>query len=216
MVTTMMSVDCRQRNRFGVDLSLADRARRIRLLLTDCDGVLTDGTVYYSAEGEALKRFHMRDGMGVERLRSAVQVDVGIISGETSPALRQRAAKLGIDELHLGIRDKHAVLAEIIARRGLALEQVAYIGDDVNDVTVMELVGLAACPADATPFAKAAAHVVCRTRGGDGVLREVAELIIAAHLAPFANDHRLPALHDRAQKDMVLPAWISVDERSEW
>jgi 3-deoxy-D-manno-octulosonate 8-phosphate phosphatase (KDO 8-P phosphatase) len=216
MVTTMMPVDCRQRSRFGVDFSLAERARRIRLLLTDCDGVLTDGTVYYSAEGEALKRFHMRDGMGVERLRTLVQVDVGIITGEVSPSLRKRAAKLDIDELHLGVREKRARLDQIVARRGLALEQVAYIGDDVNDVAVLQAVGLAACPADATPFAQAAAHVVCRTRGGDGVLREVAELIIAAHLALFANGHRPPAHHDRPQPDMVLPAWIAVDERSEW
>ncbi len=216
MVTTMMPVDCRQRSRFGVDFSLAERAQRIRLLLTDCDGVLTDGTVYYSAEGEALKRFHMRDGMGVERLRTLAQVDVGIITGEVSPSLRKRAAKLDIDELHLGVRDKRSRLDQIVARRGLALQQVAYIGDDVNDVAVLEAVGLAACPADATPFAQAAAHVVCRTRGGDGVLREVAELIIAAHLALFANGHRPSAHHDRPQPDMVLPAWIAVDERSEW
>jgi 3-deoxy-D-manno-octulosonate 8-phosphate phosphatase (KDO 8-P phosphatase) len=216
MVTTMMSVDCRQRSRFGVDFSLADRARRIRLLLTDCDGVLTDGTVYYSAEGEALKRFHMRDGMGVERLRTLVQVDVGIITGEMSPSLRKRAAKLDIDELHLGVCEKRARLDQIATRRGLALEQVAYIGDDVNDVAVLEAVGLAACPADATPFARAVAHMVCQTRGGDGVLREVAELIIAAQLAPNADSHQPPALHHRPQQGMVLPAWISVDERSEW
>jgi 3-deoxy-D-manno-octulosonate 8-phosphate phosphatase (KDO 8-P phosphatase) len=221
MVTPMHSaLGWLHRNGFGACLSLAERARCIRLLLTDCDGVLTDGTVYYSAEGEALKRFHMRDGMGVERLRSAVEVDVGIISGETSPALRQRAAKLGIDELHLGIRDKQAVLAEIIARRGLALEQVAYIGDDVNDVTVMELVGLAACPADATPFARTAAHMICQTLGGAGVLREVAELIIAAHATPPSNGAaRAVAPADAALAGLratVRDQWRCFDERSEW
>lgn len=220
MVTTMMSVDCRQHSRFGVDSSLAERARRIRLLLTDCDGVLTDGTVYYSDEGEALKRFHMRDGMGVERLRTVAQVDVGIVTGERSPALRQRAVKLGIDELHLNCRDKPAVLAEITARRGLALEQVAYIGDDVNDVAVMGMVGLSACPADATPFAKAAAHVVCRTAGGDGVLREVAELIIAAHLAPAANGRgrAVDFVPNPApvQSALAHDRWRCYDERSEW
>ena len=81
-----------------------------------------------------MKRFNIRDGMGVERLRTLVQVDVGIISGEASPALERRAAKLGIHELHLGIKDKKAVLDEILRRRGLELDQVAYIGDDVNDV----------------------------------------------------------------------------------
>jgi 3-deoxy-D-manno-octulosonate 8-phosphate phosphatase (KDO 8-P phosphatase) len=198
MVTPMHSaLGWLHRNGFGACLSLAERARCIRLLLTDCDGVLTDGTVYYSAEGEALKRFHMRDGMGVERLRSAVEVDVGIIS-----------------------RDKQAVLAEIIARRGLALEQVAYIGDDVNDVTVMELVGLAACPADATPFARTAAHMICQTLGGAGVLREVAELIIAAHATPPSNGAaRAVAPADAALAGLratVRDQWRCFDERSEW
>jgi len=216
MVTTMMSVDCRQRSRFGVDASLAERARRIRLLLTDCDGVLTDGTVYYSDEGEALKRFHMRDGMGVERLRTVVQVDVGIVTGERSPSLRQRAVKLGIDELHLNSRDKPAVVAEITARRGLSLEQVAYIGDDVNDVAVMEAVGLAACPADATPFAKAAAHLVCRTVGGAGVLREVAELIIAAQLTGHDNGRQAQALLDELVVITCRQDGTRIDERSEF
>ncbi len=220
MVTTMMLVDCRQRSRFGVDSGLAERARRVRLLLTDCDGVLTDGTVYYSDEGEALKRFHMRDGMGVERLRTVVQVDVGIVTGERSPSLRQRAVKLGIDELHLNSRDKPAVLAEIIARRGLSLEQVAYIGDDVNDVAVMEMVGLAACPADAAPFAKAAAHMVCQTAGGAGVLREVAELIIAAHAVPDLNGRQPVAAPTPAGRAglhaTTLAQWRCFDERSEW
>ena len=216
MVTTMMSVDCRQRSRFGVDASLAERARRIRLLLTDCDGVLTDGTVYYSDEGEALKRFHMRDGMGVERLRTVVQVDVGIVTGERSPSLRQRAVKLGIDELHLNSRDKPAVVAEITARRGLSLEQVAYIGDDVNDVAVMEAVGLAACPADATPFAKAAAHLVCRTVGGAGVLREVAELIIAAQLTGQDNGCQAQAWLDELVVITCRQDGTRIDERSEF
>ena len=181
---TTRSINGTYLNLPGNGSSLADRARRIRLLLTDCDGVLTDGTVFYSAEGEALKRFNIRDGMGVERLRTLVQVDVGIISGEASPALERRAAKLGIHELHLGIKDKEMVLDEILRRRGLEMDQVAYIGDDVNDVQVMGLVGLSACPADAMVFAREVAHVVCTTVGGEGVLREVAELIIGSQALP--------------------------------
>jgi 3-deoxy-D-manno-octulosonate 8-phosphate phosphatase (KDO 8-P phosphatase) len=156
------------------------RARAIRFLLTDSDGVLTDNGVYYSAAGEEMKRFSIRDGMGVERLRRFANVDVGIITGEQSGAVRQRAAKLMITELHLGIRDKVAVLQDILARRNLQLSQVAYIGDDTNDVAVMELVGLAGCPADATPFARTVAHYVCPSRGGYGAFRDFAELIIAA------------------------------------
>lgn len=205
-----------QRSSCGAGLSPIDRARRIGLLLTDCDGVLTDGTVYYSERGEALKRFNMRDGMGVERLRAIAQVDVGIISGELSPSLQQRAAKLGIDELHLGVREKQAVVAEIVARRSLTPEQVAYIGDDVNDVAAMGLVGLAACPADATPFAKAAAHLVCQTSGGAGVLREVAELIIAARLALAANGDHKQHHDDHLGCAALQRDWARLDERSEW
>jgi 3-deoxy-D-manno-octulosonate 8-phosphate phosphatase (KDO 8-P phosphatase) len=161
-------------------VDLRTRARPIRLLLTDSDGVLTDNGVYYSAAGEEMKRFSIRDGMGVERLRVCAGVEVGIITGEHSGAVQRRAEKLAITELHLGVRDKPAVLAEILARRGLSPEQVAYIGDDTNDVAVMQLVGLAACPADATPFARAVAHYVCPSRGGYGAFRDFAELIIAA------------------------------------
>jgi 3-deoxy-D-manno-octulosonate 8-phosphate phosphatase (KDO 8-P phosphatase) len=214
--TALASLNWLRRSSFGPGLSLVERARRIRLLLTDCDGVLTDGTVYYSERGEALKRFNMRDGMGVERLRGLAQVDVGIISGETSPSVQQRAAKLGIDELHLGVRDKPAVVAEITARRSLTPEQVAYIGDDVNDLAAMGLVGLAACPADATHFAKAAAHLICQAPGGAGVLREVAELIIAARLAPAANGGVHADMTASQERDHIHRDWTLLDERSEW
>ncbi|WP_374687348.1 KdsC family phosphatase [Promineifilum sp.] len=159
---------------------LTRRARAIRFLLTDSDGVLTDNGVYYSERGEEMKRFSIRDGMGVERLRRFAGVDVGIITGERSGAVQRRAEKLMITELHLGIRDKAAVLRDILERRGLTAEQVAFIGDDTNDVEIMGLVGLAGCPVDATPFAQAAAHYVCPSRGGYGAFRDFAELIIAA------------------------------------
>jgi len=110
--------------RNGRDDLLA-RARRIRLLLTDSDGVLTDAGVYYSAQGEELKRFSIRDGMGVERLRTLARVEVGIITGERSPAVQQRAKKLRVTELHLGVKDKTAVLHAILQRRSLTPDQVA-------------------------------------------------------------------------------------------
>lgn len=159
---------------------LHDRARRIRFLLTDSDGVLTDNGVYYSSQGEELKRFSIRDGMGVERLRKFAGVDVGIITGERSGPVQRRAEKLQITELHQGIKDKPAVLQGILERRQLRAEEVAFIGDDTNDVAVMKLVGLAACPADATSFAREVAHYVCPSRGGYGAFRDFAELIIAA------------------------------------
>ncbi len=166
---------------------LTRRAQAVRLLLTDSDGVLTDNGVYYSAAGEEMKRFSIRDGMGVERLRKFAGVDVGIITGEFSGPVQRRAEKLAITELHLGIKDKPAVLKDILARLELTPEQVAYIGDDTNDVEIMRQVGLAACPADAMPFARATAHYICANRGGHGAFREVAELIIAARADSAAS-----------------------------
>jgi YrbI family 3-deoxy-D-manno-octulosonate 8-phosphate phosphatase len=149
----------------------------IRAVLTDCDGVLTDAGVYYGPDGEALKRFSIRDGMGFERLRDAGLV-VGIVSGEASPSLIARAEKLGIDELHTAVTDKIGVVDSLCARHALRRDEVAYIGDDVNDVPVMRLVGLAGAPADALPAARAVADHVTTARGGHGAFREFAEHVL--------------------------------------
>jgi 3-deoxy-D-manno-octulosonate 8-phosphate phosphatase (KDO 8-P phosphatase) len=166
-----------------MEITLRQRAEKIKLFLTDCDGVLTDTGVYYGETGEVMKKFNIRDGMGTERLRKYADVETGIITGERSPSVKHRAEKLQISELHLGIKDKPAVLRDILARTGLSAEQIAYIGDDTNDVEIMGMVGLATCPADAMSFAKAQAHYVCEQKGGEGCFREVAELIIAAKTA---------------------------------
>lgn len=154
------------------------KAKKIKLLLTDCDGVLTDGGVYYGENGEAFKRFNIKDGMAVERLRQFAGVDVGIITGEMSPSVAKRAEKLKITELHLGIKDKPAVLEEIMKRLNLKIEEIAYLGDDTNDIATLKLVGLAASPADGISFAKAVSHYICEQKGGHGCFRELAELII--------------------------------------
>lgn len=160
-------------------VNLEARAQRVELVLSDCDGVLTDTGVYYSDDGEALKRFSIRDGMGVERLRN-VGVDVGFVTGEKTGPLVRRAEKLGISELHLGIKDKVEVVDAILETRGLGWDQLAFIGDDVNDVAVMRRAGLAGAPADATVFARDVAHYVTPSRGGHGAFRDVAELIVSA------------------------------------
>jgi len=165
-----------------------EKARQIKFLLTDCDGVLTDGGVYYSDQGEMMKRFSMRDGMGVQRIRELTAIDVGIITGERSPSIQKRAEKLNIKELHLGIKDKLTVVNEILNKHHLKLANIAYIGDDTNDVEVMKQVGLSACPADATPFAKNVADYVCRTNGGFGAFREFVEFIITAKTNLFKQD----------------------------
>src|SRR5437879_3165614 len=122
------------------------KASRIKLLITDCDGVLTDGGVYYGEDGENLKKFNIRDGMGVERHRKLIGIETAIITGEQSPSLVQRAQKLQITELHLLAKDKPAVLEEMLSRLHLLAEEVAYIGDDYNDLDIMKLVGFTASP----------------------------------------------------------------------
>jgi len=177
---------------------LLERAARIKLLLTDCDGVLTDGGVYYGESGEVLKKFNIRDGMGVERLRVLVDVETGIVTGETSPSVVTRAQKLRIVELHLGIKDKLALLSDILERKGLTASEVAFIGDDVNDLAVLKAVGLAACPADATRFNKEIAHYCCDTKGGEGCFREVAEFIIHAKQSISVQPTQILSMHENS------------------
>ncbi len=161
---------------------LLDKARLIKLLLTDCDGVLTDGSVYYSEIGELMKKFHIRDGMGVERLRNVAGIETGIISGEKSISLKRRAEKLSIDECHLGIKDKETVVRSVSMRRAIPLSSMAYIGDDVNDLRVFSLVGLSASPRDAMSEVKKQANLVCDLKGGEGAFREFAEFLISVYL----------------------------------
>lgn len=161
---------------------IKEKASRIELLLTDCDGVLTDAGVYYGEQGEVMKKFNMRDGMAVERLRKYAGTETGIISGENTPALHRRAEKLGITTLYGGIKDKAALLKDILNQYQLQPEQVAYIGDDHNDLLIMQLVGLTACPADALPEVKKQVDLVCTHKGGEGCFRELAELIIEVRM----------------------------------
>ena len=156
-----------------------DRLAGIRLVLTDCDGVLTDAGIFYSARGEELTRFSRRDGMGVERLRQA-GIDAGVVSREDSAIVARRAERLRLAEVHLGVGDKLPLIRALAARRGLGLQQVAFIGDDLQDLDALAAVGVSACPADAEPAVRDAVHVVVSRPGGHGAFRELAELILAA------------------------------------
>jgi 3-deoxy-D-manno-octulosonate 8-phosphate phosphatase (KDO 8-P phosphatase) len=159
---------------------LAARARRLRLVLTDSDGVLTDNGVYYSAEGDALRRFSVRDGMGVERLRLA-GVATAIITREQSQAVARRAEKLRLPHVFLGVQDKAAHLAEVLRATGLTVSALAYIGDDVNDLGIMTVIaaeGLTGFPGDAMPEVAAIGHYRCTAAGGHGAFRDFAEWIL--------------------------------------
>lgn len=158
----------------------AARARRLKLVLTDCDGVLTDTGVYYSARGEEMKRFSIRDGMGVERLRNA-GIAVAIITGELSESVTRRAEKLAITA-HLGVKDKVGAVKRIAEEAQLTPSELAYIGDDVNDLGAMRLIadsgGLLGAPADAMAMVAEQVHHVAGAPGGHGAFRDFAEWIL--------------------------------------
>ncbi len=149
----------------------------IRMLLTDCDGCLTDGGMYYSERGDELKKFNTRDGVAFALLRER-GILTGIVTGECVDLNRRRAEKLRLDYLESGCRDKLTAIRRICESRGIPLENVCYIGDDLNDVEALRAVGYGCCPADAMPEAKAAADFVTGAGGGEGVIREVTERIL--------------------------------------
>ena len=160
---------------------LAKRAGKIKLVISDNDGVFTDNGVYYSERGEEMKRYSVRDGMGVERLRNS-GIETGIMTGEVSPSLKKRAEKLGMKRLYLGVKDKYSMLETVLAETGLHRFELAYIGDDVNDVEIMEEIareGLTASPRDATVFVEPYIHYRAQADGGHGAFRDFAEWLLA-------------------------------------
>lgn len=159
--------------------SLSNRLQKIKMVLTDCDGVLTDGGMYYSEQGDELKKFNTKDGMAVQLLREH-GIRFGIITGENVELVRRRAEKLKADECYVGVSNKVAVLDEICAKYGLTYEEIAYIGDDCNDEAILKRVGLPCSVSNATPKVKNTALYLTKSSGGQGALREVAELILTA------------------------------------
>lgn len=158
------------------DLQL--RAARIKLFLMDCDGVLTDARIWILESGEDQKAFNTRDGLGLELLHRA-GLQSGVISGRVSGALDRRARSLGMKYVRQGCQDKEQAFAEIVAEAGLAHDdEVAFAGDDLNDVPLMLRAGLAIAVADATAEAREHAHYVTEARGGHGAVREAIELIL--------------------------------------
>jgi len=156
-----------------------ERAAKVRLLLLDVDGVLTDASIIYLAGGEETKAFSTRDGLGIRLLQKA-GVEVGIITARSSDAVRRRADNLGITRLYQGAGAKREVYENIIAELELSPEQVAYMGDDWLDLPVMTRVGMAVAVADAAPEVIETAHYVASRPGGRGAVREVCDLIIDA------------------------------------
>jgi 3-deoxy-D-manno-octulosonate 8-phosphate phosphatase (KDO 8-P phosphatase) len=155
------------------------RARRVRLLVLDVDGVLTDGRMTLSERGDELKSFHTHDGMGINLARRA-GLKVALVTGEKTTIAQVRGAKLGVEDVVLGARRKGETLRELCAKFDLPLDAVAFMGDDLLDMPALALAGLAVAPADAVPEVRALAHVITRARGGAGAVRECVELILRA------------------------------------
>jgi 3-deoxy-D-manno-octulosonate 8-phosphate phosphatase (KDO 8-P phosphatase) len=160
----------------GIAPDVLERARRVRLLLLDVDGVLTDGRMYYGPDGEELKAFDVKDGHGIVLLRD--HVELGVVSGRPGLA-RRRLEELRFRHMVFAQRDKLAGYAEL-AHLGIPDAEVAYMGDDVNDLGLLRRVGLSACPADALPEVRRAVHFVSSNPGGRGAVRELCDLIRAA------------------------------------
>ena len=162
-----------------LESDIVERAKPIRLLLMDCDGVLTDGRIWLTADGDEVKAFHVRDGQGIVLLHRA-GVRTGIISGRVSAATERRANELRMSFVRQGVSEKVAVFDDLLRETGLAADECAYIGDDVGDIEIMRRVGLAVAVADAAEAAKHVAHLVTTAAGGKGAVREVCEAILQA------------------------------------
>jgi 3-deoxy-D-manno-octulosonate 8-phosphate phosphatase (KDO 8-P phosphatase) len=151
----------------------------VRLLVLDVDGVLTDGRLYYGPRGEALKVFHVRDGLGIKRV-AAAGIAVAVITGRRSTMTGRRCRELGIRHLLQGVEDKLAAFQLLRGRLGVSARASACVGDDVPDVPLMREVGLSFAVADAHPRARSAAHVITRLPGGAGAVREVCDYLLEA------------------------------------
>jgi 3-deoxy-D-manno-octulosonate 8-phosphate phosphatase (KDO 8-P phosphatase) len=154
-------------------------ASRVRLMGFDVDGVMTDGSLYFTPNGEELKVFSSLDGHGLKMLQSA-GVEVAIISGRSSRALELRAANLGIAELHMGVDDKRACLEALLARKNIPATEAGYMGDDIVDLPILRACGFSATPADGHYFVKRHVVYVARRPGGRGAVREVCDHLLAA------------------------------------
>ncbi|MFN0140960.1 MAG: KdsC family phosphatase [Pyrinomonadaceae bacterium] len=162
----------------NISADVIERARKVKLLILDCDGVLTDGRLYFGPSGEELKVFHVRDGQGLVNWHAA-GFRSGIISGRNSPIVEMRAKQLGVEFIWQGRKEKSSAFHEIVEAAGTSPDEIAFAGDDTPDIDAMRLAGFAIAVADALDEVKAAAHFVTSREGGRGAVREVIELLLS-------------------------------------
>lgn len=145
---------------------------KIKMLIMDVDGTMTDGKIYMGPQGEAMKAFSCLDGLGIAKLLPEMGVIPVIITGRSSQITANRAKELHIDHVYQGVADKLAVMERLAAQLGIAREEIAYIGDDLNDLACIQVCGLTACPADGSPDVQKIVDYVCNRNGGSGAVRE--------------------------------------------
>jgi len=163
----------------GLDAALKERASKIRMLVLDVDGVLTDGKLYFDHAGNEMKAFNTRDGMGMKALQR-VGIEVAVITGRKSEAVAHRMSQLGIEHVYQGREDKLDAFLNLLEITGLDAQQVCFAGDDWIDLPVLMRVGLAVSVADAEDHVKHQAHWITRRNGGHGAVREICNLILTA------------------------------------
>ena len=156
---------------------LLETIKKIKLIGIDVDGVLTDGSLFYSKEGELIKRFNVQDGQGI-KLAMAYGIELAIISGRKCDIVQNRADELGFKHLYQHCHDKAKKIKEVCDELKISLSETAFIGDDILDVPAFEVVGLSACPKDAHPSAKNKAKIITEKNGGQGCVRELIDLIL--------------------------------------
>jgi len=169
----------------------------IKAVAMDVDGVLTDGGVWWGPNGEEWKRFHFADIMGLSLARKS-GIAIALISGENSPLVDRLADKLGITDVHKGCKDKAGALRTFAERHSLPLQQICFIGDDVNDLSALAIAGLSACPADARPAVRQHCQFVAKLAGGNGAVREIVDMLLAS--ANATTTSKTASLGDHSKK----------------
>jgi len=158
--------------------AFSEKCKKIKLVLTDVDGVLTDGGLYYTSKGDVMKKFHVRDGMGVTLLRNN-NIDTIIITKEKTFMVKNWTKRMKIKKLYDGIIHKELLLPKICKEYNISPQQIAYLADDINDLKLLKKIGLAATPNDGMKQAKKICDYICKAKGGEGAFREFADLILS-------------------------------------
>lgn len=164
----------------SISKNLITKCKRIKLVLTDVDGVLTDGGMYYSEKGEIMKKFNTKDGMGVELLRRN-GIKTILITKENSKIVIKRGKKINAVDVLVNVKNKEFELERICKKFSIKKENIAFIGDDINDLEIMKNVGVSTCPSDAVTEILKISDYICEKRGGEGVLREFTNLVLKSH-----------------------------------